>query len=294
VSERARLTAELERALDLDEVGIASARFDDYRLKTTHQPIFRHDNDVLTPFGVEARLVAEKPDEVATAPIDFFDALPAERRSFAEALCRRLHVENVRNIGVFEPSDFDTYLTIDPRPETEGGAIAEVASLIRLLNEQGVDPLTVICEIGDAGGRDIKALVALAAELRGAGIRVAIAELRVGQPEIDRVAAVDPDIIKIDGNWFRSMHDTAETAKLLPAVVSAFSSLGPARIFVQGIETPAELEAALRAHADYVQGIALAPPALAGVVFDPNPRSIEALLAPLGKVVPFGRSHQRR
>ena len=61
----------------------------------------------------------------------------------------------------------------------------------------------------------------------------------------------------------------------------------------QGIETPAELEAALEAGADYLQGMLLCPPALAGVVFDEDPRPIETLLR-RGKLVSFGRKHQQR
>ena len=81
---------------------------------------------------------------------------------------------------------------------------------------------------------------------------------------------------------------------LFPAVIAGFADMG-AQLFVQGIETPQELQAALEAGADYFQGVALARAAVAGAVVDEKPRSIEALLRPLRKVVSFGRpTHQKR
>ena len=63
----------------------------------------------------------------------------------------------------------------------------------------------------DANILDMPTLEPLIGSLRDAGIRVAMAEFRVGGPSIGRVSALKPDIIKIDGGWFRSVQDSAET-----------------------------------------------------------------------------------
>lgn len=281
---------DLRTALVVDEVGIETGIYGYYRLKTAHQPIFRREGAGLVPFAVEARVVPFRGGS-AVAPAEFFEETPQSHRAFVEALCRTLHLRNHRNVGIDEPERFELYLTIDPRydgweaPDSSAHAVAAFA------REAGIPAGMIICEILDAATLD--ALAALSSELRGHGMRVSIAEFRVGQSAIDRVAQIEPDVIKIDGAWFRDVQESSETAQLFPAVINAFQGFG-AKLLVQGIETPAELEGALEAGADYFQGMLLSPPALAGSVLDEKPQPIEMLLRRGGKVVALGRNHHKR
>lgn len=291
--EKTPVEIELDRTLLVDEIGIVTATFGPYRLKTTHQPIFRRDGDSLVPFAMEARIAPER-DGIAVSPSAFFADVALPQRSFVEALCRRLNLSNVANIGVDLPERYDYYLTIDPRLEASAEPPVEGGSLPRLIADREVPGASLVCEVLDANILDMPTLEPLIGSLRDAGMRVAMAEFRVGGPSIGRVSALKPDIIKIDGGWFRSVQDSAEIAMLFPAVIAGFADMG-AQLFVQGIETPQELQAALEAGADHFQGVALARAAVAGAVVDEKPRSIEALLRPLRKVVSFGRpTHQKR
>jgi EAL domain-containing protein (putative c-di-GMP-specific phosphodiesterase class I) len=283
---------DLERALFVDEIGIETGIYKNYRLKTAHQPIFRRAGAELIPFAVEAR-VAPFRGGSAVAPTEFFEETPQSDRAFVEALCRTLHLRNHRNVGIDDPDRFELYLTIDPRYgdwEAPDGAAHSIAAFA---GEAGIPTGMIICEILDAATLDAKAMAALSGELRGHGMRVSIAEFRIGQSAIDRVTQIEPDVIKIDGAWFRDVQESSETAQLFPAIINAFQGLG-AKLLVQGIETPAELEGALGAGADYFQGILLSPPVLAGSALDEEPQPIEALLRRGGKVVTLGRNHHRR
>jgi EAL domain-containing protein (putative c-di-GMP-specific phosphodiesterase class I) len=283
---------DLERALVVDEVGIETGIYGNYGLKTAHQPIFRRKGAELVPFAVEARVAPFRAGN-AVAPAEFFEETPQADRGFVEALCRTLHLRNHHNVGIDEPERFELYLTIDPRHDgwdAPGGAAHSIAALA---GDAGIPAGMIICEILDAATLDAKALAALSGELRGHGMRVSIAEFRVGQSAIDRVTQIEPDVIKIDGAWFRDVQESSETAQLFPAVINAFQGFG-AKLLVQGIETSAELEAALNAGADYLQGMLLSPPALAGSALDENPQPIEALLRRGGKIVTLGRNHHRR
>ncbi len=283
---------ELERALFADEIGIETGIYGHYRLKTVHQPVFRRERAGLVPFAVEAR-VAPFRQRSAVAPAAFFEETPQSDRAFVETLCRILHLRNHRNVGIDEPERFELYLTIDPAHDGWEAPGRGVHTVARFAEEAGIPAGMIICEILDAPALEAKALAALAGELRGHGMRISIAEFRVGQSAIDRVAQIEPDIIKIDGAWFRDVQESSETAQLFPAVINAFQGFG-AKLLVQGIETPAELEAALHAGADYLQGMLLCPPALAGSVLDDSPRPIAELLRPLGKLVSFGGNHHKR
>jgi EAL domain-containing protein (putative c-di-GMP-specific phosphodiesterase class I) len=286
MTERRHSPSDLARALFVDEVGIETGIYGKYRLKTAHQPIFSRDGANLALFGVEAR-VSPLLGGRAVAPAEFFAETPQADRAFVEALCRMLHLRNQRNFGVDDPELFELYMTIDPRHDGLSGSVA------RMAENAGVAADMIICEIADAANLEPKALAALTRQLRSHGMRVAVAEFRIGQPAAERLTQIKPDIIKIDGAWFRDVQESSETAQLFPAVITAFKGFG-AKLLVQGIETPAELEAALEAGVDYLQGALLEPPALAGSAFDERPRPIEALLRKGRKLAESGSNHHRR
>ena len=236
VSERARLAAELERALDLDEVGIASARFDGYRLKTSHQPIFRRDEDVLTPFGVEARLVAGAGrGQAGTGRVLRHAAGRASqlrRGALPPAEC-----EERRNMSAFSSPRL-RHLS-DHRPEARGRRrrIAEVASLSRACSTLRASTRRLICEILDAGGRDSTSLIALADGLRGAGIRFAIAEFRVGQPK----SIASPPSLPTSSRSTETGSVPCPTPPTRQSCCRRWCPPSPPSVrplFVQGIETP--------------------------------------------------------
>lgn len=275
----------VEQAIFVDEVGLEIGIYGNYRLKTSYQPIFRREGSELVPFAVEARVAPHRKGARMTAA-EFFQGVPPSDRQFVEAVCRSLHLRNHRNIGVDDPEHLQVYLTVDPG----AGALASIAKMVE---EAGLSPGMIMCEILDAPTLPTKALSALVGELRGYGVRISVNEFRIGKSAVDRIARIEPDIIKIDGAWFRNVQDSAETARFFPAVITAFQGLG-AKLLVQGIETAAELSAALDSGADYLQGMFLAKPALAGTDFDERPRSIRALLHDDRKVIKFAGNHQKR
>ena len=125
--EKTPVEIELDRTLLVDEIGIVTATFGPYRLKTTHQPMFRRDGDSLVPFAMEARIAPER-DGIAVSPSAFFRRCPAAE-GFRRSAVPKLNLSNVANIGVDQPERYDYYLTIDPRleasaePAVEGGGL---------------------------------------------------------------------------------------------------------------------------------------------------------------------------
>ena len=88
---------------------------------------------------------------------------------------------------------------------------------------------------------------------------------------------IEPDTVKIDAGWFRAAARNPESSALLPDLFAGFRGLG-CQVLVEGIETSADLAAALAAGADFLQGYYLARPALAGTIFDDTPLGIGVLL----------------
>ena len=218
--------------------------------------------------------------------------MPLPQRGFAEAVCRKLNLNNFHHIGIDDRHGFNCYLTIDPRLEASEEAMAEIAAVPRLLDTLEVPATSLIVEILDANFLSLDILLGLAGRQHDAGVRIAVAEFRTGQPTVDRLTLLRPDVIKIDGNWFRSAQDSAATTELLPAVLNAFTGLGAK--LLRADETIRELDAALGCEADYLQGRALAGPAPASSIINPGPRDLDELLRPLRKVVSLRRRHSKR
>jgi EAL domain-containing protein (putative c-di-GMP-specific phosphodiesterase class I) len=122
--------------------------------------------------------------------------------------------------------------------------------------------------------------------MRRHGIRLAIDDFGVGHSNLERVKLIRPNIIKIDGGWFRQIAAVPAAAALFKSFVSGLHDLG-AQVLVEGIETPEQLSCAVEAGAEYLQGFLLSRPRLAGTIFDPSPLRIDVLLQPGANVVPL-------
>lgn len=260
-------------AIAVDEVGIETGRYGGFFLKSAYQPVFRRESDVLVPFAVEGLIMPFVDGKRVPSQRLFQETLP-EDKIFVESMCRALHLRNYHNIGV---DGLQLFFNFDPGVHQDAGvAISEIRFMAKRLGELGLDSRLLVCEVTEkALASDI--LVRLAAEMRRHGIRLAIDDFGTGDSNLARVDLIEPDIVKIDGQWFRKVSEVAETARLLPALVAGFKGRG-VEVLVEGIETAWQLRIALEAGADFFQGYLLGRPALAGTIFDETPLAIEELI----------------
>jgi EAL domain-containing protein (putative c-di-GMP-specific phosphodiesterase class I) len=269
-------------AIIVDEVGIESGVYGKYRLKSSYQPIFARQGSLLWPVAVEGLILphlAGKP----VSPDLFFDQVPPEDRLIIERMCRALHIHNHHNIGV---DRLELYFNYDPGANSCRKSLGEIRFMARRLGEIGLDPRLLVCEITRAVAPDRDTLQQLAGEVRSLGARIAIDDFGAGHSTQERIDLVRPDIVKIDGAWFRTLCPEAATVRLLGSVVSGFQGRG-ARVLVEGIEDAAQLDVALHAGADLFQGYHLARPALAGTAFDETPLKVAEKLHESPKIVPL-------
>lgn len=268
-------------AVVVDEVGIESGRYGPFHLKSAYQPVFRRQGDALVPFAVEGLIMPFIEGE-PVQPGRLFEETPPQDRMFVETLCRALHLRNYHNIGV---EGLQLFFNFDPYVNSDRAAsIAQIRYMARRLREIGLESRLLVCEITEAAALSAATLVRLAAEMRRHGIRLAIDDFGSGHSTLERVEMIEPDIVKIDGAWFRQITATPAGTRLFPALVRGFKDRG-AEVLVEGIETPYHLLTALDADADFLQGYLLARPALAGTIFDESPVAIEALAGAGEKVV---------
>lgn len=270
-------------AILVDEIGIETGVYGDYRLKSSYQPIFAARGGMLSPIAVEG-LISPQLGGRPVSPAAFFNEVPPEDVLFIESMCRALHLRNHHNIGV---DGLQLFFNYDPWANRDlAKSLEEIAFMARRLTEIELDPRLLICEITEAAARDIGVLARLVAEMRSHGIRIAIDDFGAGHSTIERIDVLRPEIVKLDGGWFRQLAADKSTTRLLGAAVGSFRAAG-AQVLIEGIETPRHLDAALEADADLLQGYLLGGPALAGTIFDRSPRPVADLLAVGRKVIPL-------
>jgi len=272
----------IEEAIQVDEVGIETGRYGPYFLKTLYQPIFCNTDEGLIPCGVEGLAGPHKDGQPVATRAFFSGVAEAEDRLFVETLCHTLHLRNYPNIG-FE----GLMLFIKHYSSTDLGldaAIRQIDDIEAFLDEIGVDPELLVCEIAETADEDL--MTELAAELRRRRIRIAVDDFGVGRSTLSRVRLLDPEVVKIDGGWFRRIAEVAMASKLLTSLVDALQR-ERRQVLIQGIETAAQLRVAMGTGADFLQGYLLGRPKLAGSLFDPNPLHIEGLFATGDRVIPL-------
>jgi len=269
-------------AIFVDEVGIEYGVHGDFRLRSAYQPIFAPHGRTLQAVAVEGLIEPHRAGQ-AGAPRVFFESVAASDRLFVETMCRALHLRNFNNIGV---DGLDLFFNYNPLVNDHlGRALAEIRLMSRHLDELGLAPGMLVCEITEQAADDAL-LARLVREMRRDGIRIAIDDFGTGHSTEERVALLRPDIVKIDGGWFAEFCRHAAAERFFRPLVSSLHDRG-ARVLVEGIEQPTHLRVALEGGVDLLQGFLLARPALAGTIFDEEPLVIDALLGRDNKVVPL-------
>ncbi|MDT4331347.1 EAL domain-containing protein [Methylomonas sp. MED-D] len=123
---------------------------------------------------------------------------------------------------------------------------------VRMLEELNIDRGRVIVEISDAPA-DPQKLKQIVQRYRKHGLSVAIGDFGAGSSQLERLIAVQPDIIKIDMRLFKQ----AAKGGIAGDIMQVLSRLGKrtgARLTCEGVETDEEFWFGLDCGAQYMQG----------------------------------------
>lgn len=275
----------VQEAISIDEVGIRSGHYGPFILQSSYQPIFDFEKGKLIPTAVEGLIKVRCGSEYIAA-IDFFKSITKEDRLFVETMCRALHVQNYRHIGV---DGIDLYFNVNPTANTDlEDSVEQVRIMMDRLDSNGVSPENLVCEITESNAIDSGTLRGIVKEFRRHGIRIAVDDYGTEYSNIERVESISPDIIKFDGGWFRNLSAIPEAQRLITSMVRSFKRTG-IKVLIEGVESPVQLEAAIKAGADQVQGFLLAQPELAGCDVELVPLEIDPLMRSSSNVVPLRR-----
>ena len=155
------------------------------------------------------------------------------------------------------PQEWFLSLNISPRWITQLRTNQALPSL-KQLQRHGVAPERVVFEITELSGGSQK-LAEVVTRYREAGARIAIDDFGAGYSQLDRVLALQPDILKLDMRLFQEAARGGPSGEVVKALALMAEKTG-CWIIAEGVETEAELDFALECGARYVQGYLFARP----------------------------------
>ena len=220
---------------------------------TTHfQPIYCVRRG--SCLGFEALARANDADGRSIRPEDFFSRTAAADRSLLDWACRALHL---RNYATVDPGDRTLFINIHPEAAVRDARRGrEFAELIRYY---GLVPKRVCVEILEESCSDEGLLREAVESYRDMGATIAMDDFGVGRSNFDRVAALRPDVVKIDRSVLVAAMGTERASRVLPGMIELLHE-SHARVAVEGIESRREALFAIDAKADYLQGFYFASP----------------------------------
>ncbi|WP_236194042.1 EAL domain-containing protein [Pseudomonas glycinae] len=153
------------------------------------------------------------------------------------------------------PLDWFLSLNMSPRWISRLRADQALPSL-KQLARHGIDPQRIVFEITELGGNSQR-LSEVVARYRDAGARIAIDDFGAGYSQLDRVLALQPDILKLDMRLFQAAALGGPSSDVVKALAQMAEKTG-CWIIAEGVETDAQLNFALECGSRYVQGFLFA------------------------------------
>lgn len=239
-----------------EDGGRWSARHRDLRLSSQFQPIYSLPHR--RPVGYEALARFTDASGASVDPaLVFAQGLEPFEQLQLDRLCRLLHVHNFVTQEV--P---DCWLFLNIHPEVFVRAALEapmLARAVQTVEQLGLPMHRLVFEVTEevmARGAYFEQAVEAA---RATGCLLALDDFGAGHSNFDRVWRMRPEIVKLDKSLPRRALDSPRVARIMAQMVALLHECG-ALVLQEGIEGRDEMQLALDADVDLLQGYGLGRP----------------------------------
>lgn len=211
-----------------------------------------------TVFAVEALARAHDPmrrEEVSPAVL-FRVAEELEMIPEFDRFCRRRAAELFLEAS---PPEDDVILSVNWDARCLAAHEEDPQQFSRLVSRLGLDPGKLMIEILESSVEDTRALVRFAHARRREGFLIAVDDYGIGHSSLERVAAIEPDVIKVDRFLVQGLATSHPKREACRAVVEMARHVGAIAV-AEGIEREEDVLAALSVGFDFFQGYFFARP----------------------------------
>lgn len=123
---------------------------------------------------------------------------------------------------------------------------------LEMIEETGIDPKRVVIEITETKG-DLDKLKEMVDLYHQAGLMVAVDDFGAGYSQMDRIEALEPDIVKLDMRLFKQASRGGKSADVALSISSIANRVG-CHIVCEGVETEEEFHFGIECGSNHVQG----------------------------------------
>ena len=156
-------------------------------------------------------------------------------------------------LAYFAQQQHDVFLSLNLSPEwMDHAADHSPVPTIVMAEKCGVDPRRVVIEFVEGAGENSN-MQKLLLRYRKAGMRIAIDDFGAGHSHLDRLIALEPDIIKLDMGLFKNAMSGGVSEEVVQSIANLARRTG-SKLLCEGVETEQEFYFALECGARYVQG----------------------------------------
>ena len=216
------------------------------KLNSVYQPIISIRSAAI--LGWEA-LIRGPENSYFQSPDNIFSFAEAEGLLFPlEKICRE---SALNNLGELEP---DQKIFVNVHPNTINDPAFTEGETIRILQDLHIKPKNVVFEITERHHiKDFTSLNRTLTHYRDQGFLVAVDDLGCGFSNLQSIAEIRPDYIKIDISLVRGIHKDGVKKALMETFVTFAEKIG-IEIIAEGIEEEAEMAALVNIGVHYGQG----------------------------------------
>ncbi|MDA3878722.1 MAG: EAL domain-containing protein [Halothiobacillus sp.] len=241
--------------IKIEPDGQRVAHCEHFVVRSAFQPIISVAHQRVVGYEGLARVT--NGDGVALLPADLFNAVDdIESLVAIDRACREIHMSNFAHADL-HPSWL--FLNVHPMVAMHGHQFGPFFA--QILQQLQIDGWQIVIEIVEAELPDESLLYDTIALYRSLGCLVALDDFGVGGSQFTRLWRIDADIVKLDRSLILEAEQSVRAQRTLPSLVAMIHEAG-SLVLQEGIETPRQLELALSAGVDLLQGFGLARPAL--------------------------------
>ena len=210
------------------------------------QPIIETATGRIAGYEALARRYDEKGNVLSAGAIFSDQTIPVRDRIEIDRSIRLQALNQLQKLPEH------TYLSINISPEwLQYLETLETLPTLEMIKQVAGDCSRVVIEITELDG-DIEIIQQLVQRYRAAGCQVAVDDFGTGFSQLDRIALLKPDIIKLDMSLLRGALDN-RSSSMVQMLGEMASKLG-SKVICEGVETEEEYYLALSCNAVYVQG----------------------------------------
>jgi len=227
----------------------------DHQLRTFYQPIASFQGQDLTIYGYEALTRGPEGSRFENAETLFHTAERRNRLYDLERVARRNAIKQfVRRFD-----DEFLFLNVDPNVIYDDSFRS--GNTINYVDEFGLKQNQIIFEITEQNRiRDRNSFEKSVQHYRDQGFKIAVDDVGSGYSNLDKIARLQPDFIKIDRNIVRELYLNRPQLQLVKTIVDFSDRIG-SDVIAEGVETKEELQTLLSVGVDYAQGYFISRPA---------------------------------